>query len=103
MEVVEAVACSEGLSLASDLGFHSFRVASDCANTVRSIQDEGFGRYGPIVRETNARRRSFTREDFVFEGLRSTPWKDPSITSLSKCWHFLCLLDNSASAHNIPL
>jgi hypothetical protein len=49
VEVVEAVACSEGLSLASDLGFYSFRVASDCANMVRSIQGEGFGRYGPIV------------------------------------------------------
>ena len=101
--MVEVVACSEGLALASDLGFHSFRVASDCANMVRSIQGEGFGRYGPIVWEINARRRSFIREDFVFEGLRSTLWKDPSITTLSKCWYFLCLLDNSASAHNILL
>jgi hypothetical protein len=103
VEVVEAVACNEGLSLASDLGFHSFRVASDCANTVWCIQGKGFATYGPIVRETNARRRSFTREDFVFKGLRSTPWKDPNITTLSKCWHFLCLLDNSASAYNIPM
>jgi hypothetical protein len=31
-ELVEAMACREGLALASDLGLHSFRVASDCGN-----------------------------------------------------------------------
>ena len=44
-EAVEAVACHEGLALASDIGLHTFRVASDCANAVRSIHGEGFGRY----------------------------------------------------------
>jgi hypothetical protein len=48
-EVMEAVACREGLALASDLGLQSFRIASDCANVVRSLLGEGFGRYGPIV------------------------------------------------------
>jgi len=67
-EVVEAMACCEGLALASDLGLHSFFVASDCANAVRSFKGKRFGRYGTIVREINARRRSFTRADFVFEG-----------------------------------
>jgi hypothetical protein len=68
---MEAVACREGLTLASDLGLHSFRVASDCANAMRSLLGKGFGRYGPIVREINVRRRSFTRADFVFEGRKS--------------------------------
>jgi hypothetical protein len=58
-EVMEVVACREGLALASDLGLHSFRVASDCANAVRSLMGETFGGYGPIVREINV-TRSFT-------------------------------------------
>ena len=37
---------------------------------MRSLLDEGFDRYGPIVREINV-RRSFTRADFVFEGRKS--------------------------------
>ena len=68
---MEAVACCEGLALASDLGLHSFRVVSDCANAVRSLLGKGFGRYGPIVQEINVRRRSFTRADFVFERRKS--------------------------------
>jgi len=51
-EVVEAMACHEGLALASDLGLHLFLVASDYANTVRSFKGEGFGRYGTIVRRS---------------------------------------------------
>ena len=67
----EAVTCREGLAWASDLGLHSFRVASDFANAVRSILGEGFNKYGLIVREINARWTSFTRADFVFEGRKS--------------------------------
>ena len=37
-EVVEAIACREGLALASDLGLQAARLATDCANAVRSIQ-----------------------------------------------------------------
>ena len=38
--VMEVVACREGLALASDLGLHSFRIASDCANVARSLLGE---------------------------------------------------------------
>jgi hypothetical protein len=38
---------------------------------VRSLLGEGFGKYGPIVREINVRRRSFTGTNFVFEGQKS--------------------------------
>ena len=69
-EVMEAVACREGLALASNLGLQSFMIASDCANVVRSLLGEGFGRYGPIVREINV-RRSFMRAEFVHEGRKS--------------------------------
>jgi ribonuclease HI len=70
LEAMEVVACREGLALASDLGLHSFRVASDCANAVRSLLGEGFSSFGPIVWEINV-RRSFIRADFVFEGQKS--------------------------------
>lgn len=36
-EVVEAVACREGLALASDFGLQAVSMSSDCANAVRSI------------------------------------------------------------------
>jgi hypothetical protein len=52
-------------------GRQSFEIASDCANVVRSLLDEEFGRYGPIIREINVRRRSFTRAEFVHEGRKS--------------------------------
>ena len=69
-EAMGAMACCEGLALASDLGLHSFRVASDCANAVRSLLGEGFARYGPFVREINV-RRSFARADFIFKRQKS--------------------------------
>jgi len=71
LEVMEVVACREGLALASNLGLQSFMIASDCANVVRSLLGEGFGRYGPIVREINVRRRSFIRAEFVHERQKS--------------------------------
>lgn len=54
--------------MVSDLGLHSFWVATDYANAVRSLMGERFGRYGLIVQEIKERRRSFTRADFVFKG-----------------------------------
>ena len=70
-EVVEAMACREGLALASGLGLHSFRVASNCANAVRSFTSKGHSRYGPIVQEINDRRQSSTSAEFFLEGRRS--------------------------------
>lgn len=56
-EMVEAIACREDLALASDLSLQNLRVASDCANAVRSILGKGMGPYGPMIQETNTRRR----------------------------------------------
>ena len=36
-EVAEAMACREGLALASDLGLQRVRIATDCMNAVKSI------------------------------------------------------------------
>jgi hypothetical protein len=66
-EVVKTIACREGLALASDVGLQAARLASDCANAVRSIQDEGMGRYGAIVLEIKSRMENFSRIDFIFE------------------------------------
>ena len=70
-ETAKVVACHEGLALASDLGLQTLRVASDCVNAVASIHGVGFGRYGPIVLEIKTLTESFTRVEFVQEGIRS--------------------------------
>jgi ribonuclease HI len=36
-EVAEAMACREGLALASDLGLPKIRIATECANVVKNI------------------------------------------------------------------
>jgi ribonuclease HI len=50
-ETMEAIACREGLALASDLAIRRLRLASDNINVVRSIRGEGKGTYGHIVQE----------------------------------------------------
>ena len=50
-ETAEVIACREGLALASDLMLTSFRLASDCANAIRSMAGTGMGPYGQVVKE----------------------------------------------------
>lgn len=40
-KVAEALACKEGLALASDMLMTGVRIATDCANMVNSIQGLG--------------------------------------------------------------
>ena len=40
-ETLEVLACREGLALASDLLFQKVRVASNCLNAMRSLQEDG--------------------------------------------------------------
>ncbi|TVU18740.1 hypothetical protein EJB05_34852, partial [Eragrostis curvula] len=54
-ETAEALACREGLNLASDL------------LAQRNLQGKGMGPYGPIVRELSARRGSFALVDVTHE------------------------------------
>jgi hypothetical protein len=58
-EVLEAMACREGLSLAADLLLARFRVASDCLNVIKNLEGEGWGAYGHIVKEIKARMGDF--------------------------------------------
>lgn len=66
-ETVEALACREGLALASDLLLRKFRLASDNANVIRSIGESGMGAYGHVVREIKARTTEFQIVEFVHE------------------------------------
>jgi len=67
-ETMEAMACREGLALASDLLLQNFKMASDCRNVVRSIKESGMGRYGHVVKEISARMESFASAELVQEG-----------------------------------
>jgi hypothetical protein len=66
-EVVETIACREGMALASDLVLQKIRVTCDCMNAVKSIHGEGKGLYGSIVKEIKATKASFLHVEFVLE------------------------------------
>jgi len=65
---VEAIACKEGLALASDLVLRDFRLSCDNAEVIRSIWERTMGSYGYIVKEIRARSHDFNFVDFVHEG-----------------------------------
>ncbi|TVU26736.1 hypothetical protein EJB05_29296, partial [Eragrostis curvula] len=77
-KTAEALACQEGLNLASDLLAQRVRIATDCTNVVRNLQGKGMGPYGPIVREFNARRSSFA--------LLMSPMKTEDRTAMRTGW-----------------
>ena len=66
-EVMESIACREGMSLASDLRADNFRLASDCLNVVKSIQQDDLRIYEQVIREINARKAAFRSLEFVYE------------------------------------
>ncbi|TVU28213.1 hypothetical protein EJB05_19722, partial [Eragrostis curvula] len=70
-EIIEAIACREGLALASDLVLQKFRLACDNSNVIRSIREAGLGAYGHIVQEIRARAREFRTTEFVHENRAS--------------------------------
>jgi hypothetical protein len=71
LEILEALAYREGMSLASDLLLRMVRLArDDCANVVRSIHEEAMGTHGQVVREIKARQADFQAFELVHEGRR---------------------------------
>ena len=66
-ETVEAIACKEGLTLASDLMVQHFRLASDNVNVIRGIKKDEITVHGHIIREIKARAAFFSTADFVHE------------------------------------
>ena len=69
-ETLEALACREGFSLASDLLLQSIRLASDCVNVVRSIHEDSLGPYGQVVQEIKARMADLHKCEIIHEGRR---------------------------------
>ena len=70
-EVAEAMACREGLALASDLDLQKIRIATDCVNVVKNIYGQGMGLYGHIVMEIKAGAARFVDAQFVHESRSS--------------------------------
>ena len=70
-DTVEAIACKEGLVLASDLVLRDFRLSCDNTGVIRSIREGSMGSYGYIVKEIRARLREFNFVEFVHEGRQS--------------------------------
>jgi hypothetical protein len=68
---LEVMACSEGLALVDDHLLQRVRVALDCFNVIRSIQDKGNGSYGHTIQELKARAPCFELAGFVHEGKSS--------------------------------
>jgi hypothetical protein len=71
-EVLEAMACGEGMTLADDLYVRQVKLASDCANVIKSINsNDVLTLYGQVVREIRITREEFELFEFVHEGRRS--------------------------------
>ena len=70
-ETVEALACREGVALATDLNLSKVQLACDSANVVRSIKSIALGSYGHVVREIQASSSCFESFDFVHKGRES--------------------------------
>jgi hypothetical protein len=66
-ESMEALACREGLDLASDLAVRKFSLASDNISVVKNIKSGSKGAYTHIVEEIRARARAFVSAEFVHE------------------------------------
>ena len=69
--IAEVMACREGLALATDLMLTSVRLASDCANAIRSMEGRNMSPYGQIVKEIQTRAHDFLLVDFVHENRKS--------------------------------
>ena len=70
-EVAKAMACQEGLALASDLDLQKIRIATDCVNVVKNIYGQDMGLYGHIIMEIKAGAARFVDAQFVHEGRNS--------------------------------
>jgi hypothetical protein len=65
------MACRQGLALAADLMLTAVRVASDCANAVRSMEGRNMSPYDQIMKEIQTKAHDFLLVDFVHENRKS--------------------------------
>jgi ribonuclease HI len=66
-ETLEALACREGLALASDVYARRVRLASDCQSVFSSLLRGTRGVYAQIAHEIHEQRRSFESLEFCHE------------------------------------
>jgi hypothetical protein len=71
LEVMESLACREGMALANDLLLQKVRMASDCHNVVCSFSEEAMGPYGHVIRDIRARLSEFQYFNLIHESRRS--------------------------------
>ncbi|KAK1606371.1 hypothetical protein QYE76_030044 [Lolium multiflorum] len=68
---LEALACREGVALATDLNMGATMVASDCLEVVQGLrQGKNLGLFSHILQETEAMAKSRGRTSFCHEGKR---------------------------------
>ena len=66
-EIVEAIACREGLALAQDIQVTRVRLACNNANVISSINQGSNGVYGQIVMEIQEESKSLESVEFIHE------------------------------------
>lgn len=69
--VLEAMACQEALSLASNLSLDQVQIAFDCKEVVNDISSSNGGLHGDIVREIIRALASFHKCSIIFDGRAS--------------------------------
>jgi hypothetical protein len=71
-EILEAMACREGLALAYDVYLRRVKLASDCANVIQSFKAaEMLGPCGQIIKKMKSSSADFELCEFAHEGRRS--------------------------------
>lgn len=70
-EIMEVMACREGLALALDIQASNIKLACDCLSAVKAITEGSMGVSGQIIREITAARRDFSNSVIVHEGRAS--------------------------------
>jgi hypothetical protein len=68
---LEALACHEALSLASDLNLGRLAVVSDCKRVITDIREGTGGQYASIIREIILHKSMLEDATFSFEGRKS--------------------------------
>jgi hypothetical protein len=74
------LACREAIALAKDLDARRTRVASDCKNVIKSLEEGAMGSYAHIVREIVEARADFVELMFCFKGR----WTNKEAQNLAK-------------------
>jgi hypothetical protein len=105
-ETLEVMACREGLTLASDLGLQQFRMASNCINAVRSIQEGSLGSCRNMIKEIRFTLSTFVEPKLVHEGRDANIdadrlAKSSAYSSLGRHVWFLDPLEGVCSSHTV--